>query len=74
MTTMSLGIYLMFVISLLFLTPDVLIKERKALLLEWRTSQKPILVDGFLVLITYMLILLAMQISNVSYDYLLSYT
>jgi drug/metabolite transporter (DMT)-like permease len=61
------NIYLMFVISLLLLTPYVLIKERKALKLEWQTNRGPILVDGFLVLFTYMLILFAMQINNVSY-------
>ncbi len=60
-------IYLMFVISLLLLTPYVLIKERKGLKLEWQTNKGPILVNGFLVLFTYMLILFAMQISNVSY-------
>jgi drug/metabolite transporter (DMT)-like permease len=57
----------MFVISLLLLTPYVLIKERKGLKLEWQTNKGPILVNGFLVLFTYMLILFAMQISNVSY-------
>ena len=60
-------IYLMFLISLLLLTPYVLMKERKALISEWQTNRGPILADGFLVLFTYMLILFAMQMSKVSY-------
>ena len=60
-------IYLMFVISLLLLTPYVLIKERTALMPEWQANKGAILADGFLVLFTYMLILFAMQLSKVSY-------
>jgi len=60
-------IYLMFLISLLLLTPYVVIKERKALIPEWQINRGPIMADGFLVLFTYMLILFAMQMSKVSY-------
>jgi drug/metabolite transporter (DMT)-like permease len=60
-------IYLMFVISLLLLTPYVLIKARKDLKREWQINRGPILADGFLVLFTYLLILFAMQMSHVSY-------
>ena len=60
-------IYLMFVISLLLLSPYVLIKERPALKLEWRVNRWPILVDGFLVLFTYLMILFAFRLSKVSY-------
>jgi drug/metabolite transporter (DMT)-like permease len=60
-------IYLMFVISLLLLTPYVLARERPALKLEWRVNRGPILIDGFLVLFTYMMILFAFKLSKVSY-------
>jgi drug/metabolite transporter (DMT)-like permease len=60
-------IYLMFVISLLLLSPYVLIKERPALKLEWQVNRWPILIDGFLVLFTYMMILFAFRLSKVSY-------
>ena len=45
-------IYLMFVISLLLLSPYVLTKKRAALKLEWQVNRGPILIDGFLVLFT----------------------
>jgi uncharacterized membrane protein len=35
--------------------------------LEWRINRGPILIDGFLVLFTYMMILFAFRISKVSY-------
>jgi uncharacterized membrane protein len=60
-------IYFIFSIPLLFLTPYVLIKERKVLIAEWKINKKSIMVVGFLVVFTYLLILLAMQTSNVSY-------
>ena len=60
-------IYLMFVISLLLLTPYVLVKAREDLKREWQINRMPILIDGFLVLFTYMLILFAFQLSKVSY-------
>lgn len=60
-------IYLMFVISLLLLSPFVLVKDRAALKMEWRINRGPILIDGFLVLFTYMMILFAFRISKVSY-------
>jgi uncharacterized membrane protein len=60
-------IYLMFVISLLLLSPYVLIKSREDLKLEWQINRGPILIDGFLVLFTYLMILFAFQLSKVSY-------
>lgn len=60
-------IYFMFFIPLLFLTPWVLIKQRKALKSEWQINKRPIMVAGILVVFTYLLILFAMQTSNVSY-------
>jgi uncharacterized membrane protein len=60
-------IYLMFVISLLFLSPYVLAKQRDALKLEWRVNKGPVLIDGILVLLTYLMILFAFLLSKVSY-------
>jgi drug/metabolite transporter (DMT)-like permease len=60
-------IYLMFVISLLLLSPYVLTRERAALKLEWQVNRGSILIDGFLVLFTYMMILFAFRLSKVSY-------
>jgi drug/metabolite transporter (DMT)-like permease len=60
-------IYLMFVISLLLLSPYVLVKERSALKSEWLANRGPVLIDGFLVLFTYMMILFAFRLSKVSY-------
>jgi uncharacterized membrane protein len=60
-------IYLMFVISLILLSPLVLVKESAALKLEWQINRWPILIDGFLVLFTYMMVLFAFRISKVSY-------
>jgi len=60
-------IYLMFVISLLLLSPYVLAKERAALKLEWLVNKGPVLIDGFLVLFTYLMILFAFRLSKVSY-------
>ena len=60
-------IYLMFVISLLLLSPYMLTRERVALKLEWQVNRGPILIDGFLVLFTYMIILFAFRLSKVSY-------
>jgi uncharacterized membrane protein len=60
-------IYLMFVVALLLLSPYVLAKERAALKLEWQINRGPILIDGFLVLFTYLMILFAFRFSKVSY-------
>ncbi|MEE4261833.1 MAG: EamA family transporter [Desulfobacteraceae bacterium] len=60
-------IYLMFVISLLLLSPYVLIKRIQTLKLEWQVNRGPILIDGFLVLFTYLMILFAFRLSKVSY-------
>ena len=60
-------IYFIFLIPLIFLTPYVLAKERGALKPEWRLNKGAIMVVGFLVAFTYLLVLFAMQTSNVSY-------
>ena len=60
-------IYLMFVISLLLLSPYMLTREHVALKLEWQVNRGAILIDGFLVLFTYMIILFAFRLSKVSY-------
>ena len=60
-------IYLMFVISLLLLSPYVLIRQRPALKMEWQVNRGLILIDRFLVLFTYMMILFAFRLSKVSY-------
>ena len=41
--------------------------ERKGLKPEWKLNRGPIMGVGFLVVFTYLLILFAMQTSNVSY-------
>ena len=63
----AMYIYFIFLIPLIFLTPYVLIKEKKALKPEWQINKGPIMVVGFLVAFTYLLVLFAMQTSNVSY-------
>jgi drug/metabolite transporter (DMT)-like permease len=60
-------IYLMFVISLLLLSPYIMVRQRAALKLEWLVNKGPILIDGFLVLFTYLMILFAFRLSKVSY-------
>jgi drug/metabolite transporter (DMT)-like permease len=60
-------IYLMFVISLLLLSPYMLLKKRAALKIEWQVNRGAILIDGFLVLFTYLMILFAFRLSKVSY-------
>ncbi|MDX1707082.1 MAG: DMT family transporter [Desulfobacterales bacterium] len=60
-------IYFIFLIPLLLLTPYVLVKERAVLKTEWHMNKKPIMVAGFLVVFTYLLVLFAMQTRNVSY-------
>jgi uncharacterized membrane protein len=60
-------IYLMLLLAWLFLSPYVLVKERTWLKEEWHINKGTILVLGFLVLFTYMMILFALRISKVSY-------
>ena len=60
-------IYLMFVITLLLLSPYVFVKERSDLKKEWNINKIQIVIVGFLDLFTYLMILFAMQISKVSY-------
>ena len=60
-------IYLMFVISLLLLSPYMLTRRVAELKMEWMVNRILILINGFLVLFTYMMILFAFQLSKVSY-------
>jgi drug/metabolite transporter (DMT)-like permease len=60
-------IYLLFAITLVLLTPSVLVNARRDLKKEWKINKIKILGVGFLELFTYLLILFALQISKVSY-------
>lgn len=60
-------IYLMFVIALLLLSPIVIVRYGPAIKHEWHANRGFILVNGVLVLATYLMILFAFQISKVSY-------
>ncbi len=60
-------IYLMFAISLLLLSPIVVIRHTAAVKTEWHVNKMFILINGILVLATYLMILFAFQISKVSY-------
>ncbi|MFQ6041634.1 MAG: DMT family transporter [Candidatus Poribacteria bacterium] len=61
-------IYLMFVLSVLFLTPWMLLRKRKELRNEWLTNKRTIGLVGVMCLGTYLLILSAMATpSKVSY-------
>ncbi len=60
-------IYLMFLISLLTITPWVLIRERRRLKPEWQNRKGSIVVVGFLSGFTYLMVLFALQMSKVSY-------
>lgn len=61
-------IYLMFVLSVLFLTPWMLLRKRKELRNEWMVNKRTIGLVGFMCLGTYLLVLSAMATpSKVSY-------
>jgi drug/metabolite transporter (DMT)-like permease len=60
-------IYLMFVGAFIFLSPYVLMRKRVLLFKEWQKNKHTILAVGFLTLFTYLLVLFAMQMSQVSY-------
>ncbi|MDD1749049.1 MAG: DMT family transporter [Methanothrix sp.] len=60
-------IYIMFLITLLAITPWVLIRERRWLKSEWQNRKGSIVVVGFLSGFTYLMILFALQMSKVSY-------
>ena len=60
-------IYLMFGISLLLLSPVVMVRHAAAIKTEWQVNKILIIINGILVLATYLLILFAFQISKVSY-------
>lgn len=60
-------IYLMMAISWILLSFYVLKKERVALKEEWVTNKGSILVVGFFVFFTYLIVLFAMRLSKISY-------
>ncbi len=60
-------IYLMFIITLLLLSPHVFAKKRRYLKKEFRINKLQILIVGFLDLFTYLMILFALRMSKVSY-------
>ena len=61
-------IYVVFLIVLLGFTPYILLSGRKAsIVAEWRANKVGILFSGIVALLTYYLVLLAMQLSHVSY-------
>jgi uncharacterized membrane protein len=58
---------LLFIISLLLLSPYVLVNARTALKDEWQSNKIQIIIVVFLDLFTYLLVLFALKISKVSY-------
>jgi uncharacterized membrane protein len=60
-------VYFLFIISLLLLSPYVLVSAGTALKDEWQHNKIQILIVGFLDLFTYLLVLFALKISKVSY-------
>jgi uncharacterized membrane protein len=60
-------VYLLFIISLLLLSPYVFLRHRTALKDEWQSNKIQIVIVGFLDLFTYLLVLFALKISKVSY-------
>lgn len=60
-------IYLMLVGTWLLLSPYILLRERPWLRKEWRKHKGSIIIVGFLSFFTYLMILFAMQMSQVSY-------
>lgn len=60
-------IYLMFLISGMLLTPYMVTKKRESIREEWRRHRRSIIAVAFVDMFTYLLILVAMTISKVSY-------
>lgn len=60
-------IYLMFLFTFIFLTPYVLLTNGNSIRVEWSVNKKRILLSSFLCLTSYLLILMAFQISKVNY-------
>ena len=60
-------IYLMLLIAWLLLSPYVLATKRTQLMEEWHINRGTILVNGLLVLGTYLMVLFALRMSKVSY-------
>jgi drug/metabolite transporter (DMT)-like permease len=60
-------IYLMFVITWVLLSPYIWGKKRMWLKKEWLINKYTILMVGFLVLGTYLMVLFAMQMTKISY-------
>jgi len=63
-----LYIYLVLLAALIAFTPYILLSGKKvSITAEWRANKGGILVSGVVALLTYYLVLLAMQLSYVSY-------
>lgn len=62
-----LYIYLIFTVSALLLTPYMLLIKRRAIKREWSMHKKGIFLAGALSLSAYLLVLLALRFSQVSY-------
>ena len=60
-------LYLGIVISWAMLTPLVLPRRKNEILREWRTKKPDIVIVGFFVVFTYVMILFALQLAKVSY-------
>ena len=60
-------IYLMTLITWLLLTPFVLLTEAGQIMAEWHKNRIPIVVVAILVIASYLMILFALRIANVSY-------
>ena len=62
-----LYIYLIFTVSALLLTPYMLLARRPSIRREWRTHKGVIVIAGVLSLSAYLLVLMALRFSQVSY-------
>ena len=60
-------IYLMHMLTLMLFSPYVLMTKKGALFREWEKNRSSIILGGFMIPSSYLLILYAMRLSNVSY-------
>jgi drug/metabolite transporter (DMT)-like permease len=60
-------VYFLFVFGAIVLAPYVLLRRRTAFLDEWRYDRRPVLIGGVLPLGVYLIVLVALRLSNVSY-------
>ncbi len=60
-------VYSIFLLTVVFLTPLVLLRHRAAFVQEWRVNLRSILLGGILSLGTYFIVLAALRLSDVSY-------